>query len=50
LFKGLARSLGAELAAECEAAGATWWIEAVNRLEESLVEFRERRHVGSGPR
>jgi alkanesulfonate monooxygenase SsuD/methylene tetrahydromethanopterin reductase-like flavin-dependent oxidoreductase (luciferase family) len=31
-----------ELPAECEAAGATWWIEAVNPREESLAEFRDR--------
>jgi alkanesulfonate monooxygenase SsuD/methylene tetrahydromethanopterin reductase-like flavin-dependent oxidoreductase (luciferase family) len=37
-----ARPQSPELAAECEAAGATWWIEAVNPLEESLAEFRER--------
>lgn len=36
-----------ELAAESEAAGATWWIEAVNPLEESLADFRD--HIIGGP-
>jgi hypothetical protein len=31
-----------DLTAECEAAGATWWIEAVNPLKESLTEFHPR--------
>ncbi len=35
------------LTAEYEAAGATWWIEAVNPLEESLEEFHAR--ITRGP-
>lgn len=36
-----------ELSSAAEAAGATWWIEAVNPLEESLAQLRAR--VGRGP-
>jgi hypothetical protein len=39
---GTSRQGRPELAAECEAAGATWWIEAVNPVEESVIEFRDR--------
>jgi len=48
---GTSRKRSHELAAEYQAAGATWWIEAVNPLEESLVEFRARvvRGPSTGP-
>jgi alkanesulfonate monooxygenase SsuD/methylene tetrahydromethanopterin reductase-like flavin-dependent oxidoreductase (luciferase family) len=36
-----------ELVGEYEAAGATWWLEAVNPLSESLAHFRTR--VSAGP-
>ena len=36
-----------EVVAEYEHAGATWWVEAVHPLEESLADFRAR--VGRGP-
>jgi luciferase-like monooxygenase len=43
---GTSRERNPELVAECEAAGATWWLEAVNPLEESLAEFRARMTLG----
>jgi hypothetical protein len=36
-----------ETVAEYERAGATWWVEAVHPLDESLPEFRER--IRQGP-
>ncbi len=36
-----------ETVAEYEAAGATWWVEAVDPLAESLADFRRR--IGRGP-
>lgn len=44
---GTSQQRTAELPAEYEAAGATWWLEAVNPLEESLEEFRAR--ITRGP-
>lgn len=42
---GTSRERSLELA-ECEAAGATWWLEAVNPLEEPVAEFRARMTLG----
>jgi alkanesulfonate monooxygenase SsuD/methylene tetrahydromethanopterin reductase-like flavin-dependent oxidoreductase (luciferase family) len=36
-----------EMVAEYEGAGATWWVEAVDPLAESLTDFRNR--IGRGP-
>ena len=36
-----------EVVAEYEEAGATWWVEAVDPLAESLADFRAR--IGRGP-